>query len=338
MFEVKDNLTTANILKKVSEADIFKAYCKNFKFIGIKFSSELREDPDPSAIISEFGDRLWYKDFGEDIKSVDCFGYIMRKHTLSFLQALNKVNTDFNIGLQSYVEHSSTPIPVRNVETNNFSINNGSSFGTTGKVIIPIYRDWLDYDVKYWKDNYYIDLNRARYFDIGPVSARIIDDKRITLEFPSYCYYVDTEYGVKYYKFYSPFSKKFKWVSNCKSHHYLGMNHLPWVGEKVVITKSLKDVAVLSIFGLPAIAPQSEGQVISEEWYNRLKRRFKTLYILYDNDKAGVKGTIKTLEHYPDIIPIFVPEESGEKDISDYLKTFRYNKTFKLIKELFYED
>ena len=45
-------LSVDTILSKVTDYDIFRFYCPPFKQVGKKFSSELREDPVPSAHIT----------------------------------------------------------------------------------------------------------------------------------------------------------------------------------------------------------------------------------------------------------------------------------------------
>jgi len=340
MFEIKEDLTTNNILKRTTEFEIFKFYCKNFKAIGQKFSAETRSDSIPSCVISEYNKKLWFKDFGTTDKAVDCFNYVMRKFNMTFLQALGIINLDLNLGLKQYVEHN---IDLRYIglgSSNKHTPKDYLSENQKIKFFYPQLRSWLSFDLNYWKHRYYIDINRAEKFGIKPVTSLTIKSDTIrtfNLDFPSYSYLVDWDKEINYYKIYSPFSKTMKWLTNCKQDQYLGFNYLPWVGDKVVITKSLKDIVVLSLFDLPAISPQSESQIISYEKYINLKKRFNKLYVLYDNDKAGRKGAVLTNELYSDIIPVFIPEESGKKDISDFIDKYRYKETNTLIKKLFYE-
>ena len=106
MFEIRDELSLENVLKRIDEYSIFRAYCKPFTEINKPFSSELRTDPKPSCRIIYRGGRLMYKDFGEE-GSLDCFAYIMRKYQMTFRQALGAVNIDFNLGLaQDYIKPS----------------------------------------------------------------------------------------------------------------------------------------------------------------------------------------------------------------------------------------
>ncbi len=53
------------ILNAISQEEIFKRYCPNFKKINVKFSSEVRDDPKPSCVIAPYNGVLWYKDFGD---------------------------------------------------------------------------------------------------------------------------------------------------------------------------------------------------------------------------------------------------------------------------------
>lgn len=335
MFEVREDLSTENILSKISEEDIFRFYCKPLKEIGRKFSSELRDDPNPSAIVSKYNNKLWYKDFGESTKAVNCFDYVSRKYSYNFMEALGKINTDFNLGLKTYVK----PFSDFNYQTlpeecfislkNNYGINE-----KTPKIINPVYRNWIEADLKYWKNRYYSDIIRLEKFEIRPIKGFYLDGKYIKTDLNTYIFLVDIEDGIKRYKIYSPFNKQFKWLSNCTSNHYMGYNQLPWLGDTLVITKSLKDVVVLSLFNIPAIAPQSESQVISYELYIKLTKRFKRIYIFFDNDRAGIEGANKTVEKFKDIISVSIPLEYEVKDISDFIDKYRYKKTKELIRKL----
>jgi len=338
MFEVREDLSTDNILLKITQESIFRYYCRPFKNVGEKFNSELRDDKNASCVITEYNGKLWYKDFGViGLRAVDCFGYLMLKYSQTFLQALGTINLDFDLGLKKYIE----PLPSLDYlglseNSTNFKKSTGLNFGATSgiKRVIPEFRNWLELDLKYWKNRYYLDIPRLEFFDIHPISKVTIEDKTIEVEMPTYSYLVDKEEGIDVVKIYSPFSRNYKWLSNCKSYHYLGFNQLPWTGENIIITKSLKDVAVLSLFKLPAIAPQSEAQIISVDMYYKLKKRFTNFYVLYDNDSAGIEGSKQTVESFSDIKPIFIPKESGVKDISDFIDTYRYKATHKLINEL----
>lgn len=56
----------------------------------------------------------------------------------------------------------------------------------------------------------------------------------------------------------------------------------------IVVTKSLKDVMVLYEYGITAIAPCSENEFLTQAQYDRLKKKYKQIYLFYDNDKPGL--------------------------------------------------
>ena len=72
-----------------------------------------------------------------------------------------------------------------------------------------------------------------------------------------------------------------------------GSKQLPKSGNFIIITKSLKDVMALWQFGIPAIAPNSENSFLSDIQYNKLKLKFKDIYLFYDNDLPGIKSANK---------------------------------------------
>lgn len=82
---------------------------------------------------------------------------------------------------------------------------------------------------------------------------------------------------------------------------------LPKTGEYLVVTKALKDVAVLYEYGIPAIAPCSENLFITESQYNRLKCRFKKIFCLYDMDIPGVQAEKRIKKQFPDVQMLLLP-------------------------------
>lgn len=102
-------------------------------------------------------------------------------------------------------------------------------------------------------------------------------------------------------------------------------------GDYVVVTKALKDVMCLYEFGIPAIAPCSENLFLTEAQYNKLKSKFKRVYLLYDLDHAGIAASKKIKKEFPDIQVLLCPRELGYKDFSDLRKGMGYAKTLELV-------
>lgn len=69
-------------------------------------------------------------------------------------------------------------------------------------------------------------------------------------------------------------------MSNWKKDLIQGAHMLPKSGEFVIATKSLKDVCVLYEYGIPAIAPCSENEFLTDVQYEKIKKRFKHIGLL----------------------------------------------------------
>ena len=313
MFEVKDALTVQNILKRVDEYSIFKSYCHNFNEIDKPFVSELRKEDIPSCRIIYSRGRLWYKDFGEADKMVDCFGYIMKKYSLNFIQALGVVNTDFNLGLQQG--------EILKPSLNLIGLPDKPEYKEKSPVKLKVKnREWTKGDVDFWRGNFHIEKETLDIYNTAPVKYFFVNDTFINA--PKLCYasLIDMEDSEPIYKIYSPFDKTHKWISNCKANHYLGYNQLPWLGEILIVTKSLKDVMELYQFGYNSIAPQSESQLPTDEFIRKLYKRFNKIIVFFDNDVAGIKGAERISTTYN--LPMIMLPQDTAKDISDYVKLF----------------
>jgi DNA primase len=83
-----------------------------------------------------------------------------------------------------------------------------------------------------------------------------------------------------------------------------------------VITKSLKDVMTLDALNIPAISAVNEGTLINQDIITDLKKRFKSIICIMDDDNAGRKIADKYLKLY-NIPSIYVPQG---KDISGMYK------------------
>ena len=94
-----------------------------------------------------------------------------------------------------------------------------------------------------------------------------------------------------------------------------GLSQLPDSGDTLVITKSLKDVMCLDIWGIPAIAPASESCVIPADIADNLNDRFARIYILYDFDRTGISFANKHRKLYG-FMPLFFT--NGKFDTFDY--------------------
>ena len=312
------------ILNNITQEQIFKYYCPNFRNIGVKFCSEFRQDPNPSAIISPYNGRLLYKDFGESVKSCDCFSYVMRKYNISFNDVIEMIARDFNIVPSNISLDIKKEITVAPIETDYKQATVKFEFKT---------RNYYSRDMEYW-GQYNLTIDILKFFDVHPVQwLRVIKNNKSILVHEStiYVYIIDSNV----YKFLFPYNTERKWLTNKDSTNvYQGFRQLPLFGDTLIITKSLKDVMVLYKYGYNAIAVAGESVIIEYEFVQKLYKRFNKIYLFFDNDLAGRKGSGKNAKKLQ-LEEKFIDNSFISKDISDFNKLYGDEETLKYLISLF---
>lgn len=318
------------ILNAISQEEIFKRYCPNFKKINVKFSSEVRDDPKPSCVIAPYNGVLWYKDFGDNnFKAMDCFSYISYKYNISYYKALRLVAGDFFID----TEILKNPKLNRNNSTKYTKVETSYEFKIRKYSII---------DKEYWGDKYGFTPETLKHFNIFPVKSITIkksDKEPFTINpKKGYVYIISKKY--KIYKFLIlDENYPLKWFGNSgitsKDGHvfYEGYEQLPDSGDLLIITKSLKDVGVLYTLGYTAFSPNSESVILDDNIITDLKNRFNRIILFYDNDTPGIKGSTKNSKHY-NLEQMFIPLDYGVKDISDFRDKYGNDYAFEIMKRL----
>jgi hypothetical protein len=198
-------------------------------------------------------------------------------------------------------------------------------------------------DIKLW-ELFGIKLNTLKFYNVFPCKTvnMIKDGKSSTVRYyskhnPVYAY----QFGKDRYKIYCPLAdkKENKWIGNHRKNDIEGFDQLKWVGEMVIVTKSLKDVMLLHELGYEAVSLHSETNILSEEIYNKLKKRYKEIVCFYDNDATGRNGAAGMLSKFG-ILNIEIPETAKTKkgniikDITDYYFFNGFEKTDELMNQL----
>lgn len=88
----------------------------------------------------------------------------------------------------------------------------------------------------------------------------------------------------------------------------------------VFIVEGELDALLLASRGFFAVSSTGGAGTFKKEWGEVLSGR--KIYICYDNDTAGVKGTVRLLNIFPEANVIEIPKQKDCKDISDYLKLY----------------
>lgn len=294
-----------DLLSKIDEFKLIYHYLGVSK-IPCRINSPLRKDNNPSfGLYSNNGKRIYWIDYATKERG-GIYDLLMRMWHLSFNEVLQRIVKDFpNLGTKADISYK------RCYHSRN-SI-------TDLKVKV---REWRDYDIKYW-ESYGISLSWLKYAEVYPISHKIIikESDTFIMGADKYAYvYVEHKEGKVTLKIYQPFNKKYKW-SNKHDRSVISLwTKVPKTGDKIVICSSLKDALCLwANTGIPALAVQGEGYSISQTAINQLKERYKLVYILFDNDKAGLEDGIKLAKETGFINLVLPPFPEG-KDVSDYYK------------------
>jgi hypothetical protein len=320
----RERINKEQILSRVSEADILAFYLGISKIPCI-INSPLRKDNKPSfGLYSWDGKSISYTDFATDEKGTT-FDLLSQLFGLDYNDTLLKINNDLfdkkNVNIKKYIKK------IKSV---------GKKSDTQLKCKI---REWRQYDIDYW-NSFGISKAWLEYAEVYPISHKIIYKEKDKYVFAAdkYAYvFVERKEGNITLKIYQPYNTQgFKWCNKNDS-SVLGLwTKVPEYGEQICICSSLKDSLCLwSNCNIPAIYVQGEGYTISNTAMKELKKRYKNIYILFDNDNAGLKDGEK-LSKLTGFTNIVLPRINNCKDISDLYKYLSNKEQFrKIIKPLF---
>jgi hypothetical protein len=195
------------------------------------------------------------------------------------------------------------------------------------------YRKWNQDDAKYWL-SYRIGKTLLDQYNVKPIEYfNMIKQDALEIESlkigSKHCYgYFDRNGEV--YKIYQPHSKKHKFH---KVKNYIqGIDQLQYNEPYLVICSSLKDAMCLKSMGynIEVISPDSENTMIKPHIIANLKKKYKNIITLFDNDDAGKHA----IERYAEAYKIHGCVPTICKDISDAIREIGFDKTHAMLRPL----
>lgn len=314
-----------DVLNVTTEADIASRYL-GVQAIPCVMQSPLRQDNHPSfGVYSPDGVEVNYIDFSTH-EGGRIFTLLTRMWNISFEEVCARIYHDFGRAQSA----SGTSIRTSRVQIR--------KSGPSNVKMECRVREWRSYDIAYWQ-SFGITLEWLKYAEVYPISHKIITkgDQRYVFGADKYAYaYVERKEGNVTLKIYQPFNKAgFKWANKHDKSVISLWSKVPEYGDKICICSSLKDALCLwANTGIPSLAVQGEGYPMSETAVNELKRRYNNIYILLDNDIAGLKDGV-SLAKATGFINLVLPQFNGGKDISDLYKVKGKDDFLKIILPLF---
>lgn len=304
----------------IPEAEIASRYL-GVSSIPCLIGSPLRPDRNPSfSLFSNNGKEVGFYDH-----STKEHGGILYLLTLMWNCSLHEVKR------RIINDSISSPVSVRRKSDTKVYIK--SSYDLKCRT-----REWRKHDIDYW-ESYGITRQWLEYADVYPISHKIVikDNRSLVFKADRYAYaYVERKEGKVTLKIYQPFNTKgFKWANKHDKSVISLWTKVPEKGNILCICSSLKDALCLwSNTGIPSIAVQGEGYTVSDTAIKELKRRFKKVYILFDNDPPGLEDG-RRLSEQTGFINVILPVFEGGKDISDMRKALGKEEFIRIIKPLF---
>lgn len=314
-------ITKEFLLSKNTE-ETYMSYYLGMSLSNKAFCSPLRKDNKPSCSIwkSKLG-TLYFKDFATG-QTLSFVNLVMTKYNCSYSEALIKIAEDF--GLTN--EHSDVIPVIQQVQT----------FKSKSQSVIQIEQKEFSKDELDWWEQFGITKEILDKFSIFSCKTVFLNGNIFitsTEKCPVFGYFYGIKNGVEQWKIYIPKRTKFRWINNADKETTQGYAQLPENGDVLVITKSLKDVALLYTFGIPAVAPSSETSFIRKDLLDELKTRFKSIVVFFDNDRTGKAYMAKLRHKFPEFSYLIIPRQLKAKDISDFYRLYGRKLTKDLIKK-----
>jgi hypothetical protein len=318
LYQIKPRITHELINTYVSDYDIYAYYLGNRFEIGKVFNSPLREDNNPSfGIIKNSDGALIWNDLATG-DSGNAITFVKELENIAdYKQALERIYNDL-VARGSRIPES-TLKPLKTPKK-----------GVKRELGVQRQR-WTKIDKEYW-EQFGISTNTLKTFEVASIKYFIYDNHIYWAyedDNPMYVYKVYDKF-----KIYRPLAdKKYKWQGNITKNYVFGWKQLPDKGDLLIITKSLKDVMCLHELGYTAIAPCSEGTLLPVKAIDEAKKRFSKILVMYDNDFAGRKAANKMADKF-ELKTVEIPEDSGEKDLTDYYKRYGKENTSILLEDI----
>lgn len=319
-----EHLSKENILKYVSEFEIFRKYIDPHLELSKLYCSPLRIDKHPSFNVFIARNRkLLYKDFATG-ETGDCFRFIQQLYGVNFIDALRIIDTDFNLGLskQKIQIEKRTPMVVEMIPTT--------------LSIIKILRSgtFTDVDLTYWAQ-YGLDIEDLHFYNVS-VAKEVLVIKNGT-SFKMYSGVDNPIYSYKFeegiYKLYLPFSDSSRFITNAGNNIIQGVEQLTYTSDLLIITKSLKDVMALNKMGYEAIAFQSENTLPDLATIEAVAINYNEVIVFYDNDIPGKEAAAKA-SALLQCRSVEIPEYLISKDPTDLIKDYGYEEAFNKITKI----
>jgi hypothetical protein len=286
----KVTLTQENILKRISEYDIFKMYMPGDWKVNQLTHSPFREDKEPSFLISNRYGSLGYIDYGSTEHRGDCVHFVRQLFNLPSLDAtLRKIDQDFSLGISSGKLSNDYKQIIKEYKQ-------PESIGKRYTKIQVQPKKFTKMDLDYW-NLFYQDVSDLKRENIYSVAKIFLNKKRFSFDEtqPIFGYFYEGDW-----KIYRPFeTKKRKWLPNNVPITVMDGKDCIKDADIAFINKSKKDYMVIRKLLPTTCAVQNEGVAcFTPENVKFLRDNSKKQILSFDSDTAGVKSSLQITDMF----------------------------------------
>ena len=271
-FTIEPKITKEFLLSKNSE----ETYMAHYLGIPVKkglFRSPLRDDKHSTcSFFRGHSGNLYFKDFATG-QCLTFEGVVMEKYNCTYHSALKIIAKDFG-----YIHDAD--VKKRDVRKPEIKIQ--PKFEGEKETFIQVeIKDFSESELKWW-NSFGISEQTLKKYKIYSVKTVFLNGNiyaQSTQHSPIFGYYFGKKENIEQWRIYIPKRKEFRFIGNVSTKTVQGYKQLPESGKLLVITKSMKDVCLLSTFGIPAVAPNSETQFVSDKMLDELRGRCKNIVL-----------------------------------------------------------
>jgi 5S rRNA maturation endonuclease (ribonuclease M5) len=293
--------------------------------LGDKILSPFRIDNNPNCILRYAPDgNILFSDLsrGDHVSIIEA---VKRLKNLSYIESLNYLST---------------------LKTNKI-YHNPPKYKNQFRIIICPYIDkeknpiYFKKDKEYWSKRLISSNNlkedlvyRVKKFKCNSKKNPYVFTEHILNEL---CYSYIVNNKIKLH-FVETTDKSKRFISECGENEIGNLDNLPLYGNSLIISKSYKECRIIRNINYNAIWVQGESIDIPKNIKINLLKRFKNIFILYDNDESGYLNAKKLKDKFNKIIPdsTFSGNVTKYNDLDDFMVDKQsYSKLEFEIKKIF---
>lgn len=278
--------------------------------VGKAFKHPLKRDKQPSGGIIQKGGIWFLCDFAGTFDTMTAIQFVRKRYSLSFVETIDKICQDMGINPVTR-EYKPTVIVDKPPVFEESEMHIGFSTCKFDKR-----------HAKYWED-YHLSEDYLTKYNVFRVKDLSINRRRVRLlkNELTFAYWAEDIDKCKILRI--GVDKALKWRNNVPN-NYIWFENMYETCDRLIISKSVKDALVLSLFGICSVATQNESAKILGPNMGKLREISKNLVINFGSDKQGKEESNKITEEFK-IKHYNTPDyalEKGANDVAEFAKLY----------------